>query len=36
MSEKEQEKFQSRNTSWICEKLIDYNDEKVRDHYHIT
>ena len=35
MSEKE-EQFQSSNTSWICEKLIDNDDEKVRDHCHIT
>ena len=31
---KEEEQFQSSNTCWICEKLID--DEKVRDHCHIT
>ena len=24
------------NTCWICEKLIDDGDEKVRDHWHIT
>ena len=30
----EEEKFQSSNTCWICEKLID--DEKVRDYCHIT
>ena len=35
MSEKE-EQFQSSNTSWICEKLIDNDDEKVRDHCHLT
>ena len=35
MSEEEQ-KFQSRNTCWICGKLIDNDDEKVRDHFHIT
>ena len=33
MSE-EEEQFQSSNTCWICEKLID--DEKVRDHCHMT
>ena len=27
----EEEEFQSSNTCWICEKLID--DEKVRDRY---
>ena len=31
MSE-EEEQFQSSNTCWICEKLIDNDDEKVRDH----
>ena len=31
MSE-EEEQFQSNNTCWICEKLIDNDDEKVRDH----
>ena len=24
------------NTCWICEKLIDDDDEKARDHWHIT
>ena len=28
----EEEKFQSSNTCWICEKLIDDVDEKVRNH----
>ena len=31
MSE-EEEQFQSSNTCWICEKLTDENNEKVRDH----
>ena len=35
MSE-EEEQFQSSNTHWICEKLIDDEDEKVRDHCHVT
>ena len=30
----EEEQFQLSNTCWICEKPID--DEKVRDHCHIT
>ena len=30
----EEEEFQSSNTCWICEKLID--DEKVRDHCYVT
>ena len=32
----EEEEFQSSNTCWICEKLIEDDDEKVRDHCHIT
>ena len=28
MSEKEEEQFQSSNTCWICEKLIDNGSEK--------
>ena len=35
MSEAE-EQFQSSNTCSICEKLIDNDNEKVRDHCHIT
>ena len=34
MTEGEEEQFQSSNTCWICEKLID--DEKVRDNCHIA
>ena len=30
----EEEQFQSSNICWICERLIE--DEKVRDHCHIT
>ena len=36
MSEEVEEEFQSSNTCWICEKLIDNTDEKVRVHCHIT
>ena len=36
MSKKEEEQFQSSNICWICEKLIDDDDEKVKDHYHVT
>ena len=35
-SGKEEEQFQPSNTCWICEKLIDNEDEKVRDLCHIT
>ena len=36
MSEEEEGQFQSSNTCQICEKLIDNDDEKVRDQCHIT
>ena len=36
MSEKEEEEIQLSNTSWIWEKLIDNDDEKVRDHCYMT
>ena len=36
MSEKEEEQFQLSNVCWICEKLMDHVDEKVRDHCYIT
>ena len=32
----EEEKFQSSNSCWICDKLFDVGDDKVRDHCHIT
>ena len=35
MSE-EEEQFQSSNTCWICQKLIDDDNERVRDHCHIS
>ena len=35
MSE-EEEQFQLSNTCWICEKPIDNDNEKVRDHCHLT
>ena len=35
MSE-EEEQLQSSNSCWLCEKFIDNDDEKVRDHCHIT
>ena len=36
MSAEENEKFEKTNICWICGKLIDLNDNKVRDHCHIT
>ena len=37
-SEEEEQLFLKSNSCWICEKLIDNddNDEKVRDHCHVT
>ena len=34
--EEEEEQYQSSSTCWICKKLIDLDDEKVRDHCHVT
>ena len=36
MSEEEKKQFQLSNACWICKKLIDNDDEKVRDHCHVT
>ena len=36
MSAEEEEKFQLSNSYWICDKLFDVRDEKVRDHCHVT
>ena len=36
MTEKEEYLFQQSNNCWICQKLIDNEDEKVSDHCHIT
>ena len=36
MSEKEKHLFQQSNSCQICQKLIDNDEEKVRDHCHIT
>ena len=36
MDEEEEEQFQLSNMCWICAKLIDGDDEKVRDHCRIT
>ena len=35
-SEEEEHLFQQSNSCWICKKLIDNDDEKVRDHCHVT
>ena len=36
LSQQEEEQFERNSTRWICKKLIDNDDEKVRDHCHAT
>ena len=36
MTEEEENLFQKSNSCWICKKLIDNDEEKVRDHCHVT
>ena len=36
MSEEEEHLFQQSNSCWICKKLIDNDEVKVRDHCHVT
>ena len=36
MIKEEEHLFQESNNCWICGKIIDNDDEKVRDHCHIT
>ena len=36
MPAEEKERFQLSNTCWICDRLFDVGDDKVRDHCHIT
>ena len=36
MSKKEEHLFQQSNSCWICQKLIDNDKERVRDHCHVT
>ena len=36
MAEEEEHLFRESNNCWICKKLIDNDDEKVRDHCHVT
>ena len=36
MNEEEEHLFQKSNSCWICKKLIDNDEEKVRDHCHVT
>ena len=36
MSAEEEERFEQSNIYWICGKLFEISDKKVRDHCHIT
>ena len=36
MTEEEEHLFQQSNTCWVSKKLIDYDNEKVRDHCNVT
>ena len=36
MSEEEEHLFQQTSSCWICKKLIDNDEKKVRDHCHVT
>ena len=36
MSAEEEERYQLNNICWICNRLFDVGDEKVRDHCHVT
>ena len=36
ISEEEQQMFQQNNSCWICRKLIDNENENVRDRCHVT
>ena len=36
MSAEDEQKFQSSNKSWICDKLFNVGDNKVKDHCHVT
>ena len=36
MSVEEEKRFQLSNNCWICDKLFNVGDDKVRDHCHIA
>ena len=36
MSTEQEERFQLSNSCWICNKLFDVEDDKLKDHCHIT
>ena len=36
MNQEEEDLFPKSNYCWICKKLIDNDEEKVRDQCHVT
>ena len=36
MTEEEEDLFQKSNNCWICKKFISNDEDKVRDHCHVT
>ena len=36
MTEEDEDLFQKSNNYWICKKLIDNDEDKVRNHCHVT
>ena len=36
MSSEDKQGFESSNKCWICDKLFDVGDNKLRDHSHVT
>ena len=36
MTEEEKNLFQKSNSCWICKKLIDNDEEKGKDYFHVT
>ena len=36
MTEEEENLFQKSNSCWICKKFISNDEDKVRDHCHVT
>ena len=36
MTEEKEDLFQNSNNCWICKKLIDNNEDKVRNRCHVT
>ena len=36
MTEEEENLFQKSNNCWICKKLVDNDEEKVRNHCHVS